>query len=100
VSGIKTNIGLFRRIMCEADFLSAKLHTRWLDELLMAVPSRTASGDAANEVPSAEDAAVLAAVLYHLSSNGGAGAAEKTPAAESRWKISGREELVNREPRK
>jgi acetyl-CoA carboxylase biotin carboxylase subunit len=102
VSGIKTNIGLFRRIMCEADFLSANLHTRWLDELLGAAPSKTLpSGDAANEVPSAEDAAVLAAVLYHISANGGAAAdAEKTAAPESRWKISGREELLNREPQR
>ncbi|MBI3484375.1 MAG: acetyl-CoA carboxylase biotin carboxylase subunit [Acidobacteria bacterium] len=100
VSGIKTNIGLFRRIMSEPDFLSAKLHTRWLDELLMVAPSKAANSDSALEAPSAEDAAVLAAVLYHVSSNGGAGSAEKTPAPESRWKLSGREELVNREPKK
>jgi acetyl-CoA carboxylase biotin carboxylase subunit len=101
VSGIKTNIGLFRRIMNEADFVSAKLHTRWLDELLMAsAPKAAAAGEVGKEVPSAEDAAVLAAVLYHLSSNGGAGAAEKASAPESRWKLSGREELVNREPKK
>ncbi|MBI3663576.1 MAG: acetyl-CoA carboxylase biotin carboxylase subunit, partial [Acidobacteria bacterium] len=97
VSGIKTNIGLFRRIMAEADFSRAKLHTRWLDELLQAKPMKPA---AATEVPSAEDAAVLAAVLYHVSSNGGEAGAEKAPTAESRWKISGREELVNREPKK
>ena len=102
VSGIKTNIGLFRRIMREADFVSAKLHTRWLDELLAAAPAKAAaaSGDAAQAVPSAEDAAVLAAVLYHLSSNGGAAAAEKSAAPESRWKLSGREELLNRAPKK
>jgi len=98
VSGIKTNIGLFRRILREPDFVSAKLHTRWLDELLLAAPPKAAGGGA-KEVPSAEDAAVLAAVLYHLSSNGGA-AEENAPAAESRWKIVGREELLNREPKK
>jgi len=101
VSGIKTNIGLFRRIMNEADFLSAKLHTRWLDELLTATPTKAAaSREWAGEAPIAEDAVVLAAALYHLSSNGGAGTAEKAATAESRWKLAGREELVNREPTK
>jgi acetyl-CoA carboxylase biotin carboxylase subunit len=99
VSGIKTNIGLFRRIMCEADFLSARLHTRWLDELLAVPALKSVDGEVGEAVPSAEDAAVLAAVLYHISGNGGA-AEGKAPAAESRWKISGREELVNREPKK
>jgi acetyl-CoA carboxylase biotin carboxylase subunit len=97
VSGIKTNIALFRRILCEPDFISANLHTRWLDELL-ANPDRDASPTNV-DAPPAEDAAVLAAVMYHLSGNG-AQAAEKAPVAESRWKISGREELLDREPRK
>jgi len=66
--------------------------------LLMVAPPKVASGDAAKKVPSAEDAAVLAAVLYHISGNGEA-AAEKAQTAESRWKLSGREELVNREPK-
>ncbi len=101
VSGIKTNIALFRRIMNEADFLSAKLHTRWLDELLTAAaPMAAESGGASKDTPSAEDAAVLAAVLYHISGNGAASGAEKTAATESRWKISGREDLLNREPKK
>jgi len=103
VSGIKTNIGLFRRIMSEPDFLSAKLHTRWLDELLennLAHLKAAAAGASGEAVPSAEDAAVLAAVLYHISGNGAAAGTEKTYSAESRWKLSGREELVNREPKK
>jgi acetyl-CoA carboxylase, biotin carboxylase subunit len=95
VSGIKTNIGLFRRIMNEPDFVSAKLHTRWLDELLVAARGAGALASAA----SAEDAAVLAAVLYHMANNG-AGAEAKPAPAESRWKISGREELLQREPRR
>ena len=34
VTGIKTNVGLFRRILAEPDFLRAEIHTKWLDELL------------------------------------------------------------------
>ncbi len=102
VSGIKTNIALFRRILCEPDFVSAKLHTRWLDELLASGDARlkaAATNAAEGAAPSAEDAAVLAAVLYHVSGNGAAGA-ENAPAVESKWKTAGREELLNREPRK
>jgi len=100
VSGIKTNIGLFRRIMGEPDFLSAQLHTRWLDDLLSAKPPKAADAAApAAEAPSAEDAAVLAAVLYHLSGNGSAPVAGAPAQPESRWKMAGRENLLNRDPR-
>src|SRR5256885_796685 len=34
VIGIKTNAGLFRRILDEPDFLRGEVHTRWLDDLL------------------------------------------------------------------
>jgi len=34
VSGIKTNVGLFRRLLTEPDFLRGDVHTKWLDELL------------------------------------------------------------------
>src|SRR5246500_5074160 len=35
VTGIKTNAGLFRRILTEPDFLRGEIHTKWLDELLL-----------------------------------------------------------------
>src|SRR5437660_3646569 len=34
VTGIKTNAGLFRRILEEPEFLRGEIHTRWLDDLL------------------------------------------------------------------
>ena len=34
ITGIRTNVGLFRRILSEPDFLSSEIHTKWLDELL------------------------------------------------------------------
>jgi acetyl/propionyl-CoA carboxylase alpha subunit len=34
VTGIKTNVGLFRRLLTEPDFLRGDVHTKWLDELL------------------------------------------------------------------
>ena len=35
VSGIKTNVGLFRRILEDSDFIAATIHTRWLDQWLL-----------------------------------------------------------------
>src|SRR6202158_5416484 len=34
ITGIRTNVGLFRRILTEPDFLSGEIHTKWLDQLL------------------------------------------------------------------
>src|SRR5215475_11266899 len=51
ITGIKTNASLFRRILAEADFLRAEIHTTWLDEILrrpqLAVHSDANGADAA-----------------------------------------------------
>src|SRR5271165_363329 len=62
VTGIKTNAGLFRRILAEPDFLRGEIHTKWLDELLArphppAVPPRAGT----------EEAAVIAAAFWEAS---------------------------------
>jgi acetyl-CoA carboxylase biotin carboxylase subunit len=98
VSGIRTNIDMFRRLMLEPDFVSAQIHTRWLDELLKAgkkaaVPARTDGSAAA-----IEDAATLAAALWHLTSNGAGKSEQPAAQPESRWKLEGRRELLEREP--
>src|SRR5246127_3181763 len=43
VTGIKTNAGLFRRILNEPDFLRGEIHTKWLDELLVRPRSAASS---------------------------------------------------------
>ena len=99
LSGIKTNIPLFRRIFADADFLAANFHTRWLDEWLAAARTPAARAPEAPE----EDAAAIAAALWHISQNGAkrpAAAAAAAAAPESRWKLEGRRELVNRHPRR
>jgi acetyl-CoA carboxylase biotin carboxylase subunit len=97
VSGIKTNIALFRRILSEPDFLAARLHTRWLDEWLKERPAYAAPAQAGRGNGAAEDAAVLAAALWHFSGNGNSryAAAAETP---SRWKLDGRRALLDRAP--
>jgi acetyl-CoA carboxylase biotin carboxylase subunit len=96
-SGIKTNVGLFRRILASEDFVTAAIYTRWLDDFLKRPVEETAIDG------NARDAALIATALWHRSkraakptSGGGA-----KPAAEpvSRWRGESRREQVAREPR-
>jgi acetyl-CoA carboxylase biotin carboxylase subunit len=96
ITGIRTNVSLFRRVLADPEFIRGEFHTRWLDERLLA--RREASRAEASE-NALEDAALLAAALWHVSRNGASAAAEP-PAAEaaSRWKIEGRREQLDRAP--
>ena len=91
ITGIKTNVGLFRRIAAEPDFVNGEIHTRWLDELLKSRPAVAAQADSRSGEPhGAIDAAVVAAALWHLRQNG----PEKPAASQepgSRWKLEGRQ---------
>jgi len=102
VSGIKTNIGLFHRILADAEFVRGEIYTRWLDERLMGGSFRAASPESAARTASngrVEDAAVLAAVLWHLGSNGAAASTAQPPSQpESRWKSEARRDQLNRSP--
>ncbi len=94
ITGIRTNVSLFRRILGEPEFLRGEIHTRWLDELLArprppATPAR----------PGTEDAAAIAAALWHnAQSSGSSNARNEAQAAQSRWKSEGRREQVDRTP--
>jgi acetyl-CoA carboxylase biotin carboxylase subunit len=100
VSGIKTNIVMFRRILMDPDFLAANFHTRWLDEWLKETQSKTWTAAPQAWQAANEDAVVLAAALWHISENGAGAAAPEPAAPESRWKLEGRRALLEREPRK
>ena len=101
VSGIKTNISLFRRILGDADFRSGKLDTGYLDRLL-AKPNPDIVSDAPEEnmlrlEMIAGIAAGMFAVLDQASpttSNGGINGPRsgETIAAPSQWKRQGRVE--------
>lgn len=108
ISGIQSNLALFRRILQEPDFVAARLHTRWLDDLLRERPFRAedVQAAAAEADPGCEDAAVLAAALFHHAGSNGAGpsagasqgASPGGDAAASRWKLEGRRALLDRDP--
>jgi acetyl-CoA carboxylase biotin carboxylase subunit len=95
VTGIKTNLGLFRRILASPDFQKGELYTRWLDDFLVKGAKASSEGGSDH----AETAAILAAAVWQSSQNGNRpkdGETEQESA--SRWKMAGRTEQVNREP--
>jgi acetyl-CoA carboxylase biotin carboxylase subunit len=92
VTGIKTNAGLFRRILTEPDFLRGEIHTKWLDALLARKPS------AAAESEGAADAAAIAAALWQHSQSQKSSAPPSTQGAPSRWKQESRRDQLDRTP--
>lgn len=100
VTGIKTNAGLFRRILAEPEFLRGEMHTKWLDELL----HRTASPPQPKHetVPGnkATDAAAIAAALWHATETekSRTQSPSSQDSAPSRWKLEGRRQQLDRVP--
>jgi len=98
ITGIKTNVGLFRRILADPEFIRGEIHTRWLEDHLKAPLTPALIGARPN---TAEDAALLAAALWHLEKNGASRAmALPGEKAESRWKLEGRREQLDRAPQR
>ncbi len=100
VGGIKTNVGLFRRILADPDYVRGEIYTRWLDDWL----ARSSPSAGPSQLPeSIETVAVLAAALFHLSSNGLGQGPSSAPAAPgvsaSPWKREARRAAVWRDPR-
>jgi len=97
--GIRTNIEFLRRVVAEKDFVQGDVHTRWLDEYLeRAKVARSGSRESIEE-----DAAAIAAALWHCPRNGAAnhGTASANGAApESRWKAEGRREQLDQIPKR
>jgi acetyl-CoA carboxylase, biotin carboxylase subunit len=95
ITGIKTNVALFRRILSEVDFLRGEIHTKWLDELLRRPSPAAADGKTAG----AADAAAIAAAMWHATESAAqAAAASPGEAAPSGWKLEGRREQLDRTP--
>jgi acetyl-CoA carboxylase biotin carboxylase subunit len=63
VGGIRTNLGLFRRILNDADFRTAAIDTNYLDRLLAG--GNSGSGTAQSE-PIQDDIAAIAAAIFEM----------------------------------
>jgi acetyl-CoA carboxylase, biotin carboxylase subunit len=84
IGGIKTNIGLFRRILMDEDFRAARIDTGYLERLLADEPAV-----AEERVP--EDVVAVAAALFAASARRQAvGVVDATE--ESKWAVAGRRE--------
>jgi acetyl-CoA carboxylase biotin carboxylase subunit len=98
-TGIKTNLGLFERILAEPDFVRGEIYTRWLDDFLAAAkPSGNELSPAVGGISTEQQVAIIAAALWHASDIRTAPAATN-PNSVSEWKLEGRLEQLNREPR-
>jgi acetyl-CoA carboxylase biotin carboxylase subunit len=103
-SGIKTNVSLFNKILASDDFQSGAIYTRWLDDFLQrradgAEPQQTQTGSG----DGAEDAAAIAAALWHLSHRDPSRKATASSSREgtmSRWRAEALRDQVNREPQR
>jgi acetyl-CoA carboxylase biotin carboxylase subunit len=84
VGGIRTNIGLFRRILEDEDFRAARIDTGYLERLL-----ETSSVTAEAEVPG-EIVAIAAALLNRTTRE--CVSVTGSTATESRWAATGRRE--------
>jgi acetyl-CoA carboxylase biotin carboxylase subunit len=84
IGGIKTNIGLFRRILMDEDFRAARIDTGYLERLLAREPAV-----GTDQVPKAVVA--VAAALFAASSRRET-VAVADGAEESRWAVAGRRE--------
>lgn len=83
VGGIKTNIGLFRRILMDADFRTARIDTGYLERLL-------AQSEPAREKAILAEIAAIAAAL--LTSSSREAAASVVAGPMSKWAMAGRQE--------
>jgi acetyl-CoA carboxylase biotin carboxylase subunit len=101
ITGIRTNAGLFRRILEEPEFLRGEIHTRWLDELLRR-PRPTSSISPANQGADsnqAREAASIAAAVWQANQSAAqAPAADSNKESVSRWKLEGRRGQLDRTP--
>ena len=88
IGGIRTNIGLFRRILRDPDFRAARIDTSYLDRLLAqpSPPVAAHAGDASTHTPT-----VAAAILEAHRAPAGASA---PTASVSAWKAAARHESI------
>src|SRR3954464_901726 len=97
IGGIASNLGFFRKILEDENFISARIDTGYLDRWLSARPATPSSINGTSE-----KIAAVAAALLHATSNGKAphlnggqaNDAQAGPAVIRKWKDLAREEAL------
>ncbi|HEY6466632.1 MAG TPA: acetyl-CoA carboxylase biotin carboxylase subunit [Candidatus Acidoferrales bacterium] len=98
-TGIKTNLALFAKILTSPDFVRGEIYTRWLDDFLAKERGARDSTAPHASLSDEEKAALLAAAFWQSRQNTDGATLSHTANPESRWKIDGRMDLLNRKPR-
>ena len=98
ITGIKTNAGLFRRILNEPEFIRGEVHTKWLDEFLRRAPAGAVPASEVLYESAAADAAAIAAAIWQANQAGSQIAPVSSENQESYWKQEGRREQLDRRP--
>jgi acetyl-CoA carboxylase, biotin carboxylase subunit len=98
ITGIKTNAGLFCRILGEPEFLRGEIHTKWLDEVLQRSGSGARASEGQGKQDLAADAAAIAAAIWQVkqSEKRCANTTEGQRSSQhSRWKQEGRRKQLD-----
>jgi acetyl-CoA carboxylase, biotin carboxylase subunit len=93
ITGIRTNVSLFRRILGEPEFLRGEIHTKWLDHLLARAQPPAVEARVGTEAASAIAAAYWESIQPSSSVGG-----QPSVAEPSRWKLEGRRSQLDRQP--
>jgi acetyl-CoA carboxylase biotin carboxylase subunit len=88
IGGIRNNLDLFRQILRDPDFRTARIDTGYLDRLL-AQPARPASLAASSSIPA------IAAAIFEATKKPANGTAASPPSPASAWKATARREAVS-----
>jgi acetyl-CoA carboxylase, biotin carboxylase subunit len=91
IGGIRTNLGLFRRILRDEDFRAARIDTGYLDRLLHAADNGQQAAAGVSNAAIA-GAAIFEALKARSGAAGGNGSDGAAPA--SAWKAAARDEAV------
>jgi acetyl-CoA carboxylase biotin carboxylase subunit len=88
IGGIRSNLGLFRRILSDADFQASRIDTGYLDRLL------SSKDDSAQADKDSEAIATLAAAIFESMrpSNGNGGNHTAKQSEDNAWKRTARRE--------
>ena len=96
IGGIKTNLGLFRRILENTDFQEARIDTGFLDRLLAASPGQADGTDSLEKI-AAVSAALFAATTTAKSDGRNGSRTANENSNSSAWKRAARLEGVGNE---
>jgi acetyl-CoA carboxylase biotin carboxylase subunit len=102
VGGIKTNLSLFRRILCHPDFRAARIDTGFLDRLLREKEKEKEKSGGSPADPQTREAAVIAAGIFAVLGPAAASAGERVlkdppspPGSISKWKAVAQREALH-----